>query len=91
MNEWIVEIISIAAALVLGPLWYAEMQKRMRAEADLAVEKARKPLEDLKKQLDETHLPEYIPEPIPDDMLKYVRPRGGGRGTGSEGDPNKGN
>lgn len=78
MNDLIVEVLALLAALLFGPMWYSEYTRRQRAEAELAVEKVRKPLEELNKEIIENWT-EYNDanlklEPIPEYMLELVRP-----------------
>ncbi len=63
--------------VVLAALCYAlfiENQKRRRAEADLAVMKVRRPLEDINKELAATQPLNYVDHPIPAYMYDYVSP-----------------
>lgn len=81
-------IIVVVSIIALGALWYTEHKKRKKAENEIALAKARRPLEELKRKIDKKHLSNYTPKPIPDDLLIYVTEPdedSGGDGDDSEG------
>lgn len=103
MNDLVFEALTTIVALACGAAWYKEFIQRRKIEADLAVEKQMRKLDDTQNKLDSNKekydqlLGSLASHRVPDYMLERLRSRSeasetaGSTGrSGTEGGPEGG-